>query len=273
MPLTLPFASGIAAQEYLSAEEGAARAHEHGCTHWYIDFSLEADQPCTWSPERVQGLRALTSRLGVSPILHGNFRAPLATEIPEVREGTLRYLSTELHLAERLGCPLVIHGGCVVDPRPTRSARRAALARFLSAVELILEEADRRGVEIWVENLSHYPRHRPFSYVFTGHDDFAEAKRRIPELTFVFDIGHANVNQGFPVAILDDFAGDIRALSVSNNDGQADSHLGLHAGTIPLGQVVGLLKRRSWQGTVVFETRGTPVVSGVDLLRSLWERN
>src|SRR3954462_11245522 len=100
MSLTLPFASDIAAQQYLPAEQGALHAHEAGCTQWYIDFSAETDQPHEWPAERVRDLLELSSRLQVSPILHGNFRAPLGTEIPEVRDGVLRYLSTELALAE-----------------------------------------------------------------------------------------------------------------------------------------------------------------------------
>ena len=271
MPLTLPFAEGIATQEYLIAEEGALKAYEEGCSHWYVDLSLPSDHTHEWPPQRRAALLSLAERLQIRPILHGNFRAPVATELPEVRAGVRAYLREEIRLAHDLGAPLIIHGGSIVDPRPTESARWSALNRFLALLEEIATEAGEYGVPVWLENLSHYPRFKPFAYVFTRYADFVTARQQLPNLKYIFDLGHANVNQQFPLAILRDFGDLTAAISVSNNDGQADSHLGVDHGTVPISSVLDVIKANGWRGLVAFETRGEPVSHGVDLVRRHWD--
>ena len=268
-PLRLPFAAGIALQRYLRAEEGLVNCHEEGCSHWYVDLSLPTDQPSEWSPSRVASLRRAAALLGCRPILHGNFRAPLASEIPEVREGVWRYLKQELFLAAELNAPLILHGGGMVEPRPTRTARLDALRRALAMTERLRARGEQYGVEVWLENLSHYPRHRPFSYVFTTVGDFRLAIREAPALRFVLDVGHAHVNQKASVALLDAFTDRIRALSFSDNDARSDAHLGLGRGTLPVAEIVSLVRRKGWHGLVVFETRGSPGRHGVATLAAL----
>jgi L-ribulose-5-phosphate 3-epimerase len=92
MTLHLPFAAGIASQEYLTAEEGAIRANEDGCSHWYVDMSLPSDHAHEWTSQRRRALKKAADTLGLKPIIHGNFRAPLATEIPEIMAGVMAYL-------------------------------------------------------------------------------------------------------------------------------------------------------------------------------------
>jgi sugar phosphate isomerase/epimerase len=268
MILQLPFATGIASQEYLVAEEGAIRAQEEGCSDWYGDVSLPSDHAHEWSAERRRSLRKLADGLGVRPILHGNFRAPLATEIPEIRAGVVAYVLTELELANDLGAPLIIHGGALVDPRPTESGRWSALQRFLRLVEEVLAAAEKIDVDVWIENLSHYPRFRPFTYVFTRYGDYVAARDFIPDAGFIFDIGHANVSQAPPLRLFHEFRQSIKAISVSDNDGRADSHVGLGRGNAPIADLVGSIKDADWRGVVAFETRGTPVHEGVQALMS-----
>lgn len=256
--LTLPFADGIALQRYLPAEQGLINCHEEGGSHWYVDLSLPADQPSQWTPRRRSRLATAAAELGCQPVVHGNFRAPLASEIPEVRDGVWRYLETELALAAELDAPLIVHGGAVVEPRPTRSGRVEAVRRALDMVERLRGRAERCGVEVWLENLSHYPRHRPFGYVFTGVADFELAAAEAPSLRFVLDVGHAHVNQDASLRLLAAFADRIAALSFSDNDGTADAHLGLGRGSLPVRQISDLVLERGWRGLVVFETRGSP---------------
>jgi L-ribulose-5-phosphate 3-epimerase len=262
----LSFATGIATQEYLTAEEGAIRAHEEGCTHWYVDLSLPSDHAHEWSGLRRRSLVRLAGGLGVRPIVHGNFRAPLSSEIPEVAAAVQDYLTSELRLAADLGAPLIVHGGALVDPKPTESGRWNALQRFLRVLERALDDAGRLGVELWLENLSHYPRFRPFTYVFTRYADFVTAQGYLPEVGFIFDIGHANVNQSPPLQLFQEMAGSIKAISVSDNDGTADSHIGLGRGNVPIGELVRAIERSCWRGLVAFETRGSVVAEGVQVL-------
>lgn len=269
---SLPFATGVAVQRYLSAEEGLAAAQEEGCSHWYIDASLMADMPHNWSGERSRSLAAAAADQGLSPILHGNFRAPLASEIPEVREASLQYVRSEIDLAARLeASSLVIHGGAFVEPRPTKAHRDAALERFLTLLAEVVAEAAEKGVEVWLENLSYYPKFRPFSYVFTREADFAVALDAIPGIKFILDVGHANVNQSAAAPAFEKFSSSIAALSLSNNGGDQDAHLALDEGTLSVREITEAVRARNWQGIIAFETRNESVESGIAYLTKLWE--
>jgi len=262
-----PFVTGVAVQRYLPAEEGVAAAHDEGCTHWYIDASLPSDMPSTWSNERVRGVTAQANEFGLRPIIHGNFRAPLASEIPEVREGVGRYLQTEIDLAAALDAKaLILHGGAHVEPRPTRSDRAAALERLFAMLQQTIPKAGDRGVTVWLENLSYYPRYRPFSYVFTRHEDYSHAVSVLPDIRFILDVGHANVNQSIALQVIRDYHSSIAALSLSNNDGSADAHLALDEGTISTTELAATIGGTNWTGIVAFETRNADVRSGLDHL-------
>ncbi|QIY59008.1 sugar phosphate isomerase/epimerase [Streptomyces sp. RPA4-5] len=269
---SLPFATGVAVQRYLTAEEGLEAAREERCSHWYVDASLMEDMPHNWSQERSRKLVEAAEEHGLSPILHGNFRAPLASEIPEVRQASLEYVRSEIDLAARTkSTALVIHGGAFVEPRPTKAHRDAALERFTSLLSIIEGEAADKGVEVWLENLSYYPKSRPFSYVFTREADFATVLDAIPQVKFVLDVGHANVNQALALPAFEAFAPSIAALSLSNNEGNQDAHLGLGDGTLSVRELTDAIRAKNWSGVIAFETRNASVEAGIDYLRAMWE--
>jgi sugar phosphate isomerase/epimerase len=269
---SLPFVTGVAVQRYLSGEEGLAAAQEEGCSHWYIDASLMEDMPHNWSAERSRNLVAAAADRGLSPILHGNFRAPLASEIPEVQAASLQYVRREIDLAASLeATSLVIHGGAFVEPRPTKAHRDAALERFLTLLGDVVREATEKGVEVWLENLSYYPKFRPFSYVFTREADFEAALSALPDLKFILDVGHANVNQAAAVPIFEKYSSSIAALSLSNNSGDQDAHLALDEGTLSIRQITDAIRSRGWEGIIAFETRNESVDAGLNYLTKIWQ--
>ncbi|MWA14174.1 sugar phosphate isomerase/epimerase family protein [Streptomyces sp. BA2] len=269
---SLPFATGVAVQRYLTAEEGLEAARDERCSHWYVDASLMEDMPHNWSKGRSQKLVEAAAVHGISPILHGNFRAPLASEIPEVRAASLDYVRSEIDLAARIeASALVIHGGAFVEPRPTKAHRDAALERFTSLLTVIEREAADKGVEVWLENLSYYPKFRPFSYVFTREADFETVLDAIPQVKFVLDVGHANVNQSLALPAFEAFAPSIAALSLSNNEGTQDAHLALGDGTLSVRELTDAIRAQNWSGVIAFETRNASVEAGIDYLRAMWE--
>jgi L-ribulose-5-phosphate 3-epimerase len=234
---------------------------------------LQSDMPDTWSSERIRGVTAQAEERGLRPIIHGNFRAPLASEIPAVREGVAQYVQTEIDLTAALGAEaLILHGGAHVEPRPTASDRSAALERLFAMLQRIIQRAEDRGVTIWLENFSHYPRYRPFSYVFTRHEDYSQAISALPDIHFILDIGHANVNQWIALRVIRDFHSSLAALSLSNNDGSADAHLALDQGTISTTELATTIKETNWAGIVAFETRNADVRSGLAHLARQFSR-
>lgn len=273
MQRSLPFVRGVAVQRYLSAEEGLTDARQEKCGHWYVDMSLESDLPQNWSSTRRRDLRARCETDGLAPIVHGNFRVPYATEIDDLSRAATDYFRTELQLAHDLGAiSIVVHGGAHVEPRPTRSGREATLERFIRVLETMVAEATDRGIELWLENLSHYPRYRPFSYVFTRYEDFAAVLTRIPAVRLILDIGHANVNQQLALPAFSAYASSIAALSLSNNDGGSDAHLSLDRGTFPMTDLVAAIDNAGWHGIIAFETRDEKVSNGLALLQGMWDK-
>ncbi|MFE6183004.1 sugar phosphate isomerase/epimerase family protein [Streptomyces sp. NPDC056465] len=269
---SLPFTTGVAVQRYLTAEEGLIAAREERCSHWYVDASLMEDMPHNWSEDRSRRLVEAAAEQGLSPILHGNFRAPLASEIPEIQAASLDYVRSEIDLAARIEAgALVIHGGAFIEPRPTKAHRDAALERFVSLLSVIEREAADKGVEVWLENLSYYPKFRPFSYVFTREADFRSVLDAIPQIKFVLDVGHANVNQSLALPAFEAFAPSIAALSLSNNEGNQDAHLSLADGTLSVRELTDAIRAQNWSGIIAFETRNDSVEAGVNYLRAMWD--
>jgi L-ribulose-5-phosphate 3-epimerase len=267
----LPFASGVAVQRYLPAESGLDSARDEGCTHWYIDASLPCDLPERWPEERRREVVLRAGEAGLTPIVHGNFRVAYATEVTELRKAALAYLETEIDLARDLGAAaLIVHGGAHVEPRPSRRSREQALERFAEVFTEASGIAVERGVTLWLENLSHYPRHRPFSYVFARPSDFMKILQRAPDTAFILDVGHANVNQGQALPLLRSFSRSIAALSLSNNLGESDDHLPLDQGSLAPDELVVAILDRSWRGLLAFETRGAPVREGMAVLKRAW---
>lgn len=89
---TVPFCTGVAHQKYLSAEKGLQTAVEGDCTHWYIDGSLFGEMVDDWTEARIVSLQAQIEASGVRPIFHGNFKAPLGSDVEAFRVAAVEYV-------------------------------------------------------------------------------------------------------------------------------------------------------------------------------------
>lgn len=132
---TVPFCTGVAHQKYLSAEKGLQTAVEGDCTHWYIDGSLFGEMVDDWTEARIVSLQAQIEASGVRPIFHGNFKAPLGSDVEAFRVAAVEYVKKEIDIASRLGAPLIIHGGCIVEPKMVLMAKKVALEHYLKSVQ------------------------------------------------------------------------------------------------------------------------------------------
>lgn len=252
----LPFVNGVALNAYLTAENGIARALKTGSTHWYIDGSLETEMPHGFSESRIASLKNQVETLGIRPIYHGNFKAPLASEIELVRRGAVEYVKTEIDLCARLGAPLIIHGGAIVEPRLVKQAKAIALQCYYTSLLELNRYAKEKGVELWLENLSNYTKYRPFHYIFTELSEFKFILEQIPDVKFILDVGHANIGNEDPFEGFAHYHDRIVALSLSNNDGEKDHHFPLPFGNMNFKRLMQLIIDNDWNGLIVFETRG-----------------
>jgi sugar phosphate isomerase/epimerase len=259
--LHLPFASGICLQGYLPAEAQLEAALRSGCSHFYVDVSSRNDAPAMWSAVRVQALMKRVSKVGVYPIVHGDFNNALSSEVEITRRDAVIRTLAEIDLARQLGAPLVIHPSNEHLGHREPRDRSVELDRLLRSLAEL--EASRHSVPIWLENVTYHEA------VFSRPDEFELILTRAPKISMMYDIGHANVDGGVPERMIAPFAHRIAGICLSDNHGDLDSHLPLGQGSINWRSVLAELRSSHWQGLVVFEAPQAPPKAGVNYLNSL----
>ncbi|HLB56772.1 MAG TPA: sugar phosphate isomerase/epimerase family protein [Coxiellaceae bacterium] len=263
-----PFVTGFSAQDYLTAEAGIESAHQNNAKHWYIDVSLESERPDQWNSDRINHIVQQCDAYDMSPIIHGNFKAPLSSDVDELRLVSLEYVKKEIELAKNLNAPLIIHGGAIVEPRLVTIVKKKALDNFILSVEFLLNYAEKLGVEIYLENLSNYQHYSPFHYIFTYPEEVSRVLEKIPEAKIFFDVGHANIGND-PISFFEQFHRSIVGMSFSNNNGLKDQHYGLLNGEINYYQIVEKILNVKWEGIIAFETRGKTVMQSIHELNEI----
>lgn len=265
--------TGSIIQQYHNAEEGAEHAFKNSYTHWYIDGANTDDQPNRWSDIRIENMRKKISSLGVKPVFHGNFKAPLASDVPELRQAALNYLKTEIDLAAKLDAPVILHGGGIVEPRSVKDALALAMDGYVDTVSKAMDYANGKGVELWLENLSNYRRFHPFYYVFTNIDDYRYLLDQVPNAKMILDVCHETVGGGDPVNVFDELHEHIAAFSFSDTDGARDSHWPLGMGKIDFNGLTRKIIEKDWKGMVAFETRDIDPAENIHYVNSLYDEN
>ena len=245
----------FALQAYLIAEQACLNAAKQGYSHFYIDGSLHSDFAVEWQDSRINNLNDTITQYNCKPIFHGNFKAPLASDVEFLRKSAVSYIKKEIDICGKLKCPLIIHGSAIVEPRKILAAKRAALNSLIQSIKELKAYALNLGVPIWLENLCNYPNYKPFHYIATTSEEFSIILDEVDTDIF-FDFGHANVNALEPVeTFFLRFHEKIKGISISNNNGVFDQHLKMSRGNIDFNHVRQLIDNLSWKGLVAFEIR------------------
>lgn len=265
------FIKHTALQRYEAAEFGIRSAVEYGFSHWYIDFSLPTESMAMWSSARIDKIQTLIEKTKVLPIMHGNFKSPLASDLTEVRLAAIEYTKKEIDIAAQFNAPLIVHGGGIVEPRLVKYAKKTALDGYVASLDVLLNYAANKGVEIWAENLSNYKRNHPFYYIFTMPEEFDYVLSRFDQLKFFLDIGHANIGNENIYDIISAFCSKMIGVSVSNNNGVRDQHVNLLHGSIDYQRVVNELVSCNWQGFIGVEVRDVSPAQTLQQLVQMYE--
>lgn len=267
--MKLPFVTSYAIQNYLSAEIGIIEAHKNNFNHWYIDASLESERPSKWDNNRIDNVKKLCQHYKVTPLLHGNYKIPLASDVEELQIFSIDYVKKEIDLAGKLDAPLIIHGGVLVEPRLINSTKKKSLQIFLSSLDKLLNYASSKNVDILLENLSNYKHFSPFHYIFTSPDEVACVLEKFPKLNLLLDVGHANIGNE-PIQFFTQFHNSIFAMSLSNNNGVNDQHLPLEKGEINYINLISEIIKLKWKGIIAFETRGHRSSQNINDLNNIY---
>lgn len=266
----MPFVEGFALQKYLPAEVGIAEAKDNGYQYWYIDGSLTGEEVTKWNVSRIDAMKELINLHEVKPIFHGNFKAPLASEVTFLRKAAVEYAKMEIDLAGKLGAPLILHAGAVVEPRLVALIKKRALEGYYESLQELNDYAQKCNVEIYLENLANYRHYRPFHYIFTTTDEINYILTKTG-LKLFLDLGHAYIGDGDPVGLIKKFHKSIAGMSFSNNNGQTDQHLGLCSGEIDYKEVISAILDSNWKGIIGFETRDKSPKESISELQTIYK--
>ena len=269
--MKFPFVTGFASQNYLLAEEGILSAFQNNANYWYIDASLSEEHPDKWSTVRINHLLSLVAQYQVFPIVHGNFKAPIASDVESLRKSSVEYVKKEIDFAHALNAPLIVHGSVIVEPRLVSKVKKMALDQFVLSVETLLEYAEKRGVTLYLENLSNYTNYSPFHYIFTTPAEVKYVIEKISEIKLFFDVGHANIGND-PIEFFKSCHQSIAGMSFSNNNGDKDQHCGLDKGEISYADLVEAILDCDWLGIIAFETRGKTTSQSIDNLGEIYKQ-
>ena len=115
-------------------------------------------------------------------------------------------------------------------------------------VKTLLRMAENCGLKIAIENVP-----EPYPFLMKSVDDFSKFFNEIGEdIGIVLDIGHSNIN-GQTELFLETFTDKIVHMHLSDNNGEADQHLGIGYGTVNWKRITDMIKETSYKGVAVIE--------------------
>ena len=193
-------------------EQAIEKAAELGFSR--VDFNADGppNYPGTFTPDRVQGVRALAAQHGITIGIHSLSAVNMAEITPVMAAGADEYVRQNIELAAALGAShVVVHGGfhfsSDVDAR-----FEASIARLTLAAQL----AEAHSIELHFENHNAEPEHAEIRYI---PHTVSEMQRFLgavssPSLRWACNVGHAMLVpdgfEGFLQAFGADIIGHVR---------------------------------------------------------------
>lgn len=145
--------------------------------------------------------------------------------------------------------------------------RDQAIARNIKAIKRIVEDANRYGLKLMVENTIK---------LFNTVEELQTLFEAVEEAGFHLDVGHANLNaqKNKTPEFLANFYDRLEHVHMSDNRaGSADLHLPLGAGLVPWNKIVAEIKKSGYDGTItleVFSRDKRYLLASRDKLLELW---
>ena len=232
----------------------------------FIDLTLEPPEAASWKVDPAAIRTALDQR-GLKVVGHTAYYLPLASAIPEIRAAAVTELKRCLRMFRDIGAPWMnIHP----DRYTPMHDRCYYIRNNIESLLALLEEADRLGIGIMIENL-------PGD--FNSAAQLGELLDPLPGLGLHLDFGHANlrVPQNTSGEILAAYGKRLKHVHLHDNrGGDADLHLPLGTGSVDVRAVVKQLKDCGYDQTITLEVF-TPdrrhLAYSRDVLRQTWNGN
>jgi len=211
------------------------------------------DGPHELSVRRVGMLRRAFLDRNISLSVHAPFTdINIASISPVIRSAVMKRLRKSIEISVQLDPECwVFHPGI-------RSAIGDALKGLDWKINLkstceLLDLAGKYGLRIAIENVPD-----PFPFLLKRVEDFERFYGVLnaygSELGIAFDIGHAHIN-GQVDKFIERFGSRIIHIHVHDNDGSADTHLGIGFGSIDWADVIRAIKEINYRGALVIESK------------------
>jgi sugar phosphate isomerase/epimerase len=229
----------------------------------FIDLTFEPPAAASWNID-FRGIRAALNRHRMKVVGHTAWYLPMASAIPEIRAAAVAELRRCLYGFAEVGAAWMnIHP----DRHTPWHPRRFYIERNLDSLRELLPDTEKTGVGLMIENL-------PGDY--NSAAQLGELLDPMPELGLHLDIGHANLQVPYNTTeeILRAYGQRLKHVHLHDNKGgNADLHLPLGTGTVPLRSAVEALQACGYDGTItleVFSPDKRYVVFSRDTLRATW---
>jgi len=199
--------------------------------------------------QRVSILKNIRESYGLKYSVHAPFAdINIASPSKLILKAMLRRLKKSITYANDLDAYMwVFHPGLKTGVSMFYPSRN--WFQNLKTTRLLSKFARDRGVEAAIENVP-----EPFPFIMKSVEDFTKFYGEVDEdIGLVLDIGHANI-KGQVETFLTTFADKIVHIHAHDNYGKNDRHLGIGYGTTDWKKVVNLLRRTSYNKTVIVES-------------------
>jgi sugar phosphate isomerase/epimerase len=201
----------------------------------------------TLNKQRVSMLKEVGRSYGLKYSVHAPFAGiNIALHSKPLLNATMRRLKTSISNAGELGCDMwVFHPG--MRTGISMFYPGSDWIRDLKSVRLLLKFARDCGLEAVIENVMDM-------FLLARVEEFRRFYDEINEnISLVLDTGHANL-YGEVQDFLTEFPNKIVHVHAHDNHGKIDQHLGIGYGNIDWEKTAGLLKKASYEKTIMIES-------------------
>jgi len=203
----------------------------------------------TLNKQRVSTLKSLRESYSLKYSVHAPFAdINIASPSKPMLKATLKRLEESIAYASALNSYMwVFHPG--LKTGVSMFYPGMDWLQNLKTTRLLIKMANDYGVKIAIENVP-----EPYPFLMKSVEDLTRLYEEVNEdMGLVFDVGHANLNRQIE-RFLTVFADKIVHIHAHDNDGKDDQHLGIGHGTIDWKNVANLLKKVSYDKTVIVES-------------------
>lgn len=228
----------------------------------FIDVFLEEDEA---SPQNINisESKKLLQNYNLNTVGHTAWYLPIGSPNKAMRVTAVKEVSKCFDVFRNLDVKLVtIHA----DWASGIFSEDESINFQSESLNLIDDNAREYGLEIIYE---------PTVSKYDTIENIGKVLKKVPNINFHLDIGHANLNNNSPVEFIEAFHSKMKHVHLHDNDGIRDLHLPIGCGNIHWQRTISELKKY-YDGTITLEIFSYDrdfILLSKRKLRKLWDMN